>query len=481
VQSLIARGMRICLSAGSIVLLLAAASRLRHVNSTTVALVLVLSVLGIALEWGWLEALVASVVAAFGLDYYFLPPYGIGIEAPEHWVAFFAFLVTAITTGLLSARAKRHLAEAVRHRADVEKLNCLSDALAECESEDAILERLGGSLRAVLGIEAVASYNKASGRTLRSGSEAAQIADEQLRRVEAGGSGFSDAKSGLFLMGVREGSELAGSIGIAGKGVSPLVLKAIAEKVRNALARTRASQKVIEAEIARRSEELRSAVFDALAHEARGPLGSINLAATTLLSERPGDAAQQREMLTIIKEEVERISQWIDEASRMSQLEASQFKLNKAPQDVTALVCGAIEELGPRLAGRPTGVEIPDMLPMAVCDGEMVQHVLKLLLDNAIKYSPPGSPITISSRQDNGAIVITVSDAGPGVPEDEQERIFEKNYRGVFSSGIPGTGLGLAGARHLVESQGGKIWVTSRPQGGAAFHFSLPLAKGVAV
>jgi two-component system sensor histidine kinase KdpD len=258
------------------------------------------------------------------------------------------------------------------------------------------------------------------------------------------------------------------------------LLKAVAEKVGGALSKARVAESLKEAEISRRADGLKSAIYDALAHEARGPLSSINIAATALLSERPGNAAQQREMLTIIKEEVDRMNQWIEEAARTVRTGTRDFTLTKAPQDVRVLVSGALAPLGPLLRDRQVGVQIEETLPKADCDAEMTQHVLKLLLDNALKYSPPGTPITISSSVDGGTIDIGVSDAGPGVPEDELARIFEKHYRGSHhSSSVPGTGLGLASARHLVEWQGGAIWVNNRPEGGAAFHFSLPVADGV--
>ena len=184
-------------------------------------------------------------------------------------------------------------------------------------------------------------------------------------------------------------------------------------------------------------------------------------------------------MLGIIKEEVERIDRWIDEAVRTSRADACRLTPDKAPRDVSGLVAGALEPLRPLLGGRRIGVEIADSLPMADCDAKMIEHVLHLLLDNAMKYSPPGSPIAISASSDHDTprIVVSVADAGPGVPEDEQARIFEKHYRGSrHSSSIPGTGLGLASAKCLVEAHGGEIWVTNRPEGGAVFHFSLPAA-----
>lgn len=249
-----------------------------------------------------------------------------------------------------------------------------------------------------------------------------------------------------------------------------------------ASARTQASEKALETEIIRRSDELKSAVFSALAHDARGPLNSIKIGATAWLSDRPGSAAQRRELAGIILDEVDRMNRWIDDACEVSQVEAAFFTLNAKPHDVRDLVSDAVDDFGPRWAGRPIHIDIPDSVPMADCDGEMIQRVLKLLLDNAVKYSPPGAPVAISCASEEDLLVITVSDRGPGIPADEQGRIFEKHYRGAWQDpAVPGMGLGLASARQMLESQGGTIWVTNRPEGGAAFHFSLPAVIQITV
>jgi two-component system, OmpR family, sensor histidine kinase KdpD len=478
----VGRALGLCTSAGAVGLILTAAAELRYVNTTTIALVLVLAVLCIALTRDWLEALVAAIVAGLGLDYFFLPPRGFGMDQPEHWVALLVFLVTALAAGQLSARANRHRTEAIRRRAEIEQLYRLSDAISERERSHHILEGIGEPLQEILGLEAVALYDQATGRVSRSGMPAGQLTDDQLRAVATSGYGFSDLESGVSILPIWESGELAGSLGVAGT-VSKGLLKAAAEKVGAAIARIRAAERVKEASAARRSDELRFAIFDALAHEAKGPLNSINIAATTMLSERPGNSAQQREMLSVISEEAGRINRWIDEALRTSRMGSSPPTLNKAPREVREMVSGAIDPLLPRVGPRRISIEIPESLPAADCDAGMIGHVLNLLLDNALKYSPPGSPIAIKSSLDDGAgmIVISVADAGPGVPEDEQPRIFEKQYRGSkHCSSVSGTGLGLASAKHLVEAHGGEIWVTNRPTGGASFSFSLPVAIRVA-
>ncbi len=469
-----------CLAAATFVAVIVAICRqVPHVNGTTVALSLVLVILGLATRWGWAEAVVAAITAALGLGYYFAPPYGFGIEAPDHWVALFTFLVTAVATSRLSYGADQRRADAVRQREQMAKLQRLSEALLELDSADSIAQRLSGSLLQTLEAEGVAVYEKASDRILRAGARGGWIDVEMLRESAISGKQFSDAypEGCVAIHPVREGRDLAGSIGIVGEEASPVLLRAVAEKVGVALARARTSEKEMEAEIGRRSDELKSAIFDALAHEAKGPLSSINIAASALLSERPGDGGQQMEMLRLIVEEVGRLNHWIDETVRMSQSDPGEFNLTKSPHEVSHLISGAIDTLGPRLSGRSIGVEIPESFPMADCDGESVQHVLNLLLDNADKYSPRGAPIRITCALNQDAIVIGVSDAGPGVPLDEQARIFEKHYRGIYqNSGVPGMGLGLASAKYLVESHGGKIGVTNRPGGGATFHFSLPKA-----
>lgn len=459
--------------------LVAVCHRLPHVDVTTTALTLVLAILGIALRWGWAEAISAAIAGSLALDYLFLPPPGLGIGDLDHWVAYVTFLVTALATGHLSARASRHRAEAIHRRVEIEKLHRLACALSECGDEEGIVELLAAWLREIPGIDGAAVYDRSLGPIWRSGAQSEQISDAQLREVAASGSRFQNPDSSVVIKPVRVNGECAGSVGIVGFGISLGLLKAAAESVGSAIAKIRAAQAAKEAEIARRSDELKSSIFDALAHEARGPLNSIRIAATTLLSKRPGDGAQQREMLQIVQEEVDRLNRWIDEATRLSRTDTAGFTPNKAPQDVQGLVSAALEPMRPLLHDRPVAVEIAPFLPPADCDAGMTQSVLKLLLDNALKYSPPGSPITVASSLESGAIDISVADSGPGVPEDEQARIFEKHFRGSrHRSSVSGTGLGLASAKYLTESQGGEIWVANRPEGGAVFHFSLPAAIG---
>lgn len=253
------------------------------------------------------------------------------------------------------------------------------------------------------------------------------------------------------------------------------MLDVIAERVGVTIEKAHAARQSMEAELIRRSENLKSAVLDALAHEIKGPLATVKISVSTLLSQQPGNAEQQQELLKIINEETDRMKQWIEDAVRMSSRDASDLHLRKTPSQIRPVVERAMDGLG-RLDGRPIELAIDDSLPLAVFDEAMIEKVIRQLLDNAIKYSPPGSPIRISAEFTGAEIIIGVSDCGLGIPKNDQERIFEKHYRGQNGSGhVPGTGLGLSSAKCILEAHGGEIWVQSNPGVGSFFRISLPV------
>jgi two-component system, OmpR family, sensor histidine kinase KdpD len=473
----VSRALRCAAAAALSVAAIAGATRLRHVNHTTIALGLVLMILVFSIRWGWLEALVASLAGGLGFDYYLLPPRGFNLEAPEHWITLTAFLLTAITTGQLSARANRHRAEAERRRDEMAALHRLGNSLLDSESVEAAIEQVTHRVVEILGARGAAFFDQRVGRTFRSGPDADRIPEDALQAAAATGNPLFDAPSRVSVVPVRVNGDRAGSLGIAGTSFSRSMLHAVAERVGVALARAGAVQESMAAELTRRSENLKSAVLDALAHEIKGPLATIKVSVSALLSRQPGNAAQQREMLTIIDEEADRIEGWIDDTIQVSHSEAAELRLEKRPNSVKQVVARALEGLGPLAAGRPIDVAIPESLPAAVFDGELIEKVIRLVLDNALKYSPPGSPIGVSAQFTGAEMVLSVADRGCGIPDGERERIFRKHYRGrAAKQGPPGTGLGLASAKCIMEAHGGEIWVTSSPGAGSVFHMSLPVA-----
>jgi two-component system sensor histidine kinase KdpD len=469
--------LRSAVSAALIGVLLAVCLRLPDLEHGTVALLMVLAIVGIAAKWGRAEAFTAAIAGSLGFAYYFLLPAGVGVSSLADRVALAAFFLTAVVCGQLAARRNR----AVAVQSETEKLSRMVNALLHIAADESQLPRLAHQLAEIFEVNGAAIYDTHTGKVYRSGAGSADISDVSLQKATSTGLQVQHSTSRVFVAPVKHGGEVVGSVGICGARLSESLVGAIADRVGLGLAKFYAIEKAAEAEAVRRADELKSAILDAMAHEMRNPLNSVKLAATTLLSGHVGSELHKREMLTIIEEEANRMDRFIDESVQVARLEARELTLNKEPQDLTRLIPAAVEDMGSTIRQRPLRMAIPT-LPPTECDREMIARVVKQLLNNALKYSPAGAPLAISAERSGAAIVINVVDSGPGVAEDERERIFEKYYRGRASrSRTPGTGLGLSSAKSIVEAHGGKIWVTAAPGGGAAFHVSLPITTGGAI
>ena len=247
-----------------------------------------------------------------------------------------------------------------------------------------------------------------------------------------------------------------------------LQIEKLYEELKHAFAE--ASQ----AEALRHSELLKSALLDAVTHDLRTPLTAIKASATTLLGSSVVEEDARRELLEVIDEEADRLNRFVEEMMELAQIEGGQLALHRTPIPVLDVVNEALDRCAISLQKHPVEVAIPHELPALRVDAATISTVLVELLDNATKYSRPGTPIRVVAEQsDSENVAVAVEDRGVGVAPEIRERVFQKFYRGP-NSRSRGFGMGLAIARGIVEAHGGKIWMEANPAGGSIFKFIVP-------
>jgi len=221
------------------------------------------------------------------------------------------------------------------------------------------------------------------------------------------------------------------------------------------------------------TERLRNSLLSSISHDLRTPLAAITGAAGSLLwRDERFDAETRHQLKETIYEEGKRLSRLVENLLSMTRLESG-IQVKKDLQPMEEVIGTALSHMEPKLAGRPLTTHLPHDLPLVPLDEVLIEQVLINLLENALKYTPAGSPLEVRAFASPGLVTIEVADRGPGLQAGDEERIFEKFYRG-YSQGIQGAGLGLAICRSVIQAHGGRIWAERRPDGGAVFQFTLP-------
>jgi two-component system, OmpR family, sensor histidine kinase KdpD len=439
-------------------------------HPATVALLLLLTVLVVSSRWGFMEAVVVTVLGSLCLAYYFLPPQGWGVGGIEHQVAWVTFVVVALATGNLAAREHNQAIREKDRRLEAERLYSLAQALSANDQTDSIISEIPDLVVKTFGLEAAAFYDLRAGKAHHAGTDEHTISEEQLRSWALG---LALETPGAHLARVTVEGQPIGSLWAAGN-LPAHVFALIVERLEIRLERTAAIEKHNEAEALRKSHELGAALLDSLLHEIKTPLSVIKTAASSLLS-RDWNGAGKEEMLALINEEIDHLDTSVNEVFWTAHAKSGKLQPEIGPHDIRRLVAASLAELKSRVDTRPVHLDVPEFLPSANFDFQMVKVVFKELMNNALKFSPDGSPVSVAVQLAQSEIITSVRDSGIGIAPGEENRVFEKHYRGKVTSA--GMGLGLAFAKTIVEAHGGHIGATRRPGGGSVFYFSLPVSQ----
>jgi two-component system sensor histidine kinase KdpD len=454
-----------------------AAHRLIPVNATTAGFGYLLLVLIIASTWGFVDALAASIAATLTLNYYFLPPVGtFTIEDPKNLVAMFSFLATSLIGSRLSEIAKHRARDAVSRQQDLERLYTFSRSILLITNSEPFAKQLVTKLAEIFELSAAVLHDKRAGEFYRAGPAEFEGMDEQLREAALNGTSFFDPDGARHITAVRLGSEPIASLGMQGYHMPDSVVQGIANLVAIGLERARAQDLSHQVEAARQSEQLRTTLIDAMAHEFKTPLTSIKAATTSLLA-TPAQAEESRtELLRIADEEADHLRDLIDNAVEMARLDGSRIDVALEPSDVVEVVREVLASMKAGMDGRAVEL-IANENPPVSFDRRLVKLALKQIVDNALKYSPPETPIQVRISRSAGALNAAVTNRGEGIPPQEQSRIFDRFYRSpATKQQIPGSGLGLSIAHRIAQAHKGDLTVESRA-GETTFRLTLPVVN----
>lgn len=472
----------------------------------------------LALSAGLWPAVFSAIFGFLVFDLVFIPPYlTFTVAEPDHVLALFVYLGVAIVTARLVSGIRERTEEALRETRRMTLLAELNAALISEVSLNDILNRIAERVVSVYGAAGcrvllaepeggftVAAHYPASIGTKvdRTGLALAEWSMEHRQPVGRSSRGrrvvglpkepVNDARqsggrkrSDVLYLPIQSTDRVAGVLEVIGRpgagafhAEDEQLLTTFVDQAALALERARLGEEAARAAVHAKSDELKSALLSAVSHDLRTPLASIKASATSLLDESVAwDAEARREFLAAIDEETDRLTMMVSNLLDLSRIEGGALRPQMDWYDLDELIADVRQRVAARTEGRPLTVEIEDDLPLLQFDYVEIAQVLTNLVENAIKYTPPGTPIEITARQVPGAIEVSVHDDGPGIAPAQQERIFEKFYRAPGRRAAPGAGIGLSICKGLVEAHGGTIEVESAPGAGTTFRFTLPLAS----
>lgn len=460
------------------------------VDPTNLVMFYLLGVVITALRLGRGPSILTAVLSVLALDIFFVPPqFQLGVQDAQYLLTFIGLLAVGLVISALTAQAREQTQAAQHREREAMASYHLSRDLASAADTEMIVQAVLEHISRAFDIQTaifLPGDNEVHAYGVQFGEDAqvALLAAEILKGGKVGNAQSKLSPDGeITFLELRTTNGIKGVLALANRGVEPShsldehrLLQGFASQTALALERVQLAEKAHQAEVVKIAENLQDALLNSISHDLRTPLASITGALSTL--QQNADALDESMRLDLIEtawEEANRLNQLVGNLLDMTRLEAGAMRVKREVCDPSDVIGVALAEMGAKLADRPIEVKTPEELSLAPMDFVLIVQVLVNLLDNAVKYSLPGSPITLEVCWSEESMQITVADRGIGVPPHNVEHIFDKFFRGQHVDGVHGTGLGLSISKGIVEAHGGQIAVASREGGGSLFTISLPL------
>lgn len=427
-----------------------------------------------AVYGGFWQATLVSVIAVACLDYFFDEPrFSFTVGSLSDWVELGAFEFTALVISQLSNRAHRAL-EAVAERRDTSRLYQTAREILLLESAVDPGSSITALIREAFDLRTVVLYDGVSAMVHESGASGSEKVVQDTRNACVHDTDSFETAERTWYCVLRLGLQPVGSLALCGTEMGQLTATALASLAAIALERARATERQNHAEAARQAEQLRSAVLDALAHQFKTPLTVIRTASSGLPA--AGALSQlQTELVSLIDLEAKKLN---DLASRLvgaPALDSTEFAPQPEPILLSRLMKAAIQELDQQPDRERFRIGAPGEEAPVFADRELILTALAQLIDNAIKYSLPGSPIQVGFIVNETSVVLTVRSQGLVVAAADRERIFERFYRAPGAQGCSaGTGLGLSIVKTIAADHQGHVWAEGERGYGTVISLSLP-------
>jgi two-component system sensor histidine kinase KdpD len=485
----VAHGLAVLASLG---MALAATPTIAYLDLANIAMLFLLVVLLVAVRLGRGPSVTATCVSVACFDFFFVPPrFTLAISDFQYLVTFGVMLAVGLITGQLTAGLRFQARVAARRESRTRALYEFARALSGVLQTEQIQEATRDAIGPTFGARTVLLLPDSAGRLHPAeDDDAASIAALDLGIAQwafdhgAGAGLGTDTLPGspVFYMPLVAPMRTRGVLAIGPETPRWLLapeqrqqLDTFAALAAIALERVHYIEVAQDALVKIESERLRNSLLAALSHDLRTPLTSLMAQAESLAHSAPPLAPGQRAMADALRDEMVRMSMLVTNLLDMARIESGEVKLKLQWQAIEEVIGSALRASRAAIAGHVVLTQVPPDLPLVQYDAVLIERVLSNVLENAGKYTPPGSTITVSAEPHGMWLNVSVADDGPGLPPGQEESVFEKFARGERESAKPGVGLGLAICRAIVGAHGGTIRAANRPGGGAVFVFTLPL------